>query len=184
MRSLEMFPHYLIKKNNKKKKIIQEDALAVAKWAVYTCVVSGTGLLNDLSVLNREIFQINSKWQINNRGNASRVDHPARHSRPNCGVRAGTRLRHRSHYSDFSFSQMLCEFFLPDFSPPSLIVLFPSRVVLDHKLHLLTFAYSLQSHDVCTCLSCLLRWERGPSHKKKKKKEKRFSLCRLRGRYN
>lgn len=53
----------------------------------------------------------------------------------------------------------------------SIIVLSLSRVVLDHKLHLLIFAYSLQSHKILTCLSCLLRWEGAITKKKKKKEE-------------
>ena len=40
---------------------------------------------------------------------------------------------------------------------PALIVPSQSRVVLDHKLHLLTLAYSLQSPKVCTRLDRLLR---------------------------
>lgn len=60
----------------------------------------------------------------------------------------------------------------------SIIVLSLSRVVLDHKLHLLIFAYSLQSHKILTCLSCLLRWE-GAITKKKRKKKKCWSLCQL-----
>ncbi|KAI4829169.1 hypothetical protein KUCAC02_023230, partial [Chaenocephalus aceratus] len=39
---------------------------------------------------------------------------------------------------------------------PALIVPSQSRVVLDHKLHLLTLAYSLQSPKVCTRLDRLL----------------------------
>lgn len=54
----------------------------------------------------------------------------------------------------------------------SIIVLSLSRV-LDHKLHLLIFAYSLQSHKILPCLSCLLRWEGAIT----KKKKKCLSLC-------
>lgn len=73
---------------------------------------------------------------------------PSSLSRPpyNCRVRAGDTPETEVSLFWLSFHKYFANSSIPRLQPPSLIVPSLSGVVLDHKLHLLAFAYSLQSH--------------------------------------